>query len=97
MIAIGHVQALAGHKDEARKVLQDLQRLSHQQLVRAYGIALLYVALNERDNAFRWLEKAIEDGSCSTTEINNDHNLDPIRGDRRFSEIQQRLRLPIAG
>jgi len=97
LIAVGHVQALAGHTNEARKVLQELQRLSHQQFVRAYGIALLYVALNDRDNAFRWLDKAIEDGSCSTTEINNDQNLDPIRGDRRFSEIQQRLGLPIAG
>lgn len=97
MIAIGHVQALAGHKDEALKVLQELQRFSHQQLVRAYGIALLYIALNDRDDAFRWLDKAIEDGSCSATEINNDHNLDSIRGDRRFSEIQKRLRLPIAG
>jgi len=52
--------------------------------------------LGERDKAFYWLKRCVDDHSCTASEINTDPGLEPLRPDPRFSPIA-RLFLPLPG
>jgi Flp pilus assembly protein TadD len=49
---LGHGYAVAGKRDEARAVLDQLTALSGQKHVSPYDIAMIYVGLQENDEAF---------------------------------------------
>ena len=92
MIALAY--ANAGQKDKARELLTDLlQRDARGEHVVEYRIAAVYEVLGERDEAFRWLEKSIDDrdglGSWLIW-LNYDPVWHAARKDPRFREIERR-------
>jgi tetratricopeptide (TPR) repeat protein len=92
MLALAY--ANAGQKDKARELLSELlQRDARGEHVVEYRIAAVYEVLGERDEAFRWLNKDIDDrdglGSWLMW-INYDPVWKAARIDRRFKEIQKR-------
>ena len=90
---LGHAYAVAGKAGEAQKVLAQLKDLSKQKYVSAYDIALIYVGLGEKDQAFAWLERAYEE-RCPTLEfLKVEPSLDPLRSDPRFADLLRRMNL----
>ena len=92
MLALAY--ANAGQKDTARELLNELlHRDARGEHVVEYRIAAVYEVLGERDEAFRWLGKDIDDrdglGSWLIW-LNHDPVWKELRKDRRFREIQQR-------
>ncbi len=57
-------------------------------------MAMLYARLGERDEAFRWLEKAYEERSVPLTRLKVSPEWDNIRSDPRFQELLRRIGLP---
>ena len=51
----------------------------------AYNIASAYAAMNNPDEAVKWLEAAVDDGFPNYTYINRDPNLDYLRKHRDSS------------
>ena len=90
---MGHGYALAGKRDEASAVLVQLNSLSNQRYVSPYDIAIVHVGLQEIDTAFAWLTKALEQRSLWLGYLNVEPQLDPLRSDRRFNELLQRIGL----
>jgi DNA-binding winged helix-turn-helix (wHTH) protein/TolB-like protein/Flp pilus assembly protein TadD len=89
--ALGHVYAISGHTNQARKVLHDLESRIGQPYVPAYAIALVYAGLGEKDRAISWLEKAFEDRSTSIAFLKLDPELIGLHSDPRFKELAQRI------
>ena len=92
MIALAY--ANAGQKEKSRELLNELlQRDARGEHVVEYRIAAVYEVLGERDEAFRWLGKAIDDreglGSWLVW-INYDPVWKEARKDSRFKDIQKR-------
>lgn len=86
--------ANAGQKETARELLNELlQRDARGEHVVEYRIAAVYEVIGERDEAFRWLNKDIDDrdglGSWLIW-LNHDPVWKAMRKDRRFKEIQKR-------
>ena len=88
-------KAYAGDKDAALRMLSDLDQLSQRREVVGYLRALLYLSLNNKDEALRWLEQGYEerDGS-NICWINVDPLLDPLHGDPRFEALVQKVIAP---
>jgi TolB-like protein/Tfp pilus assembly protein PilF len=88
-------EALAGDKDAAQRMLSDLDKMSQQREVVGYFRALLYLSLNNNDEALRWLEQgyAERDGSNIST-IKVDPLLDSLHGDPRFEALVQKVLAP---
>jgi TolB-like protein/Flp pilus assembly protein TadD len=88
-------KALAGDKDAARRMLSELDEISRQREVVGYLRALLYLSLNDKDEALRWLEQGVKerDGS-NICWINVDPLLDPLHGDPRFEALVQKVIAP---
>ena len=91
---LGYVLARAGKRDEAQEVLDGLQRLSQQKYVSAYFIALIYVGLGEKDQAFQWLERAYEERNAHMISLKVEPVFDPLRSDPRFANLVRRVGIP---
>jgi len=75
------------------RVLQDLQQLTRKRYVCSYEVATAYVLLKEKDQAFRWFDKAVEDRSDCMVVIAVDPRLDSIGPDRRFQDLVRHVGL----
>jgi DNA-binding winged helix-turn-helix (wHTH) protein/TolB-like protein/tetratricopeptide (TPR) repeat protein len=89
--SLGHAYAVAGKVEKARTILALLKKRARQQYVPAYSIALVYEGLQDRENAFRWLEKAYTDRSASMALLKVDPALNSLRWDSRFAELARRV------
>jgi tetratricopeptide (TPR) repeat protein len=91
---LGHVSAATGRRDEALKILDQLNQISKQRFVKAYGFAVVYAGLGEKDQAFQWLEKSYQDREPRITRIKVDPLLDNLHSDPRFADLVRRVGLP---
>jgi tetratricopeptide (TPR) repeat protein len=90
---LGHGYALAGRKDEAHRILQQLLELSQQKYVSSYDAAMIYVGLGDHDQAFSWLNQAAAERSLWLGYLKVEPQFDPLRSDRRFPDLLSRLGL----
>jgi len=88
-------KAHAGDKDAALRMLSELDKISQQREVVGYLRALLYLSLNNKEEALRWLEQGYEerDGSNIST-IKVDPLLNSLHGDPRFEALAQKVVAP---
>jgi serine/threonine protein kinase/Flp pilus assembly protein TadD len=88
----GHALGLAGKRDEARSILDRLLELRKSKYASAQNIASLYWLLDKQNEAFEWLEKAIEERDHWFWYAEYHPHLRGMRSDPRFQEILRRLR-----
>jgi TolB-like protein/DNA-binding winged helix-turn-helix (wHTH) protein/Tfp pilus assembly protein PilF len=81
--------AASGRRKEALKILSDLKNRSKQN---ASEIALMYVGLDEKNQAMSWLEKAYEERFNPSILLRP--AFDPLRSDPRFQNLVRRIGLP---
>jgi adenylate cyclase len=91
---IAYVNAISGNKDKARKTLARLKNLSTQVPIQAHHFALIYVGLGERDETFRWLERAFQEHSEMMLWLKVDPRFDSLRQDFRFNDLVRRVGMP---
>ena len=91
---LAHAYALAGRKDEARKLLAELLERAKHQYLSPYNIALIYVALGDQPHALKSLADAVEDRSEWCIWLKVDPRLDPLRSTPRFQELLRRMNFP---
>lgn len=68
--------------------------LSKKQFVTAYGVALVYAGLNEKDNVFIWMNKAYEERSNWMVWVKSDPRWIPFQSDKRYAELVNKVGLP---
>ena len=90
---LGRDYALVGKPAEARRVLEEMDRLAQKQYVSPYDRAVIYAALGDKDQAIAWLNKAYDDQSEWIGWLQADYRLDNLRGDPRFDELVRRVGL----
>jgi tetratricopeptide (TPR) repeat protein len=95
MAALGHTYVMSGRRDEALRVLEEMQQLSRSRHVSSYHFAIINAALSEHDEAFRWLEKSYAAREEALVWLKVDPRLDALRTDARFINLQQRVGLPL--
>ena len=94
---LGYGYAVTRRRADAYKVLDRLKALSQQKDVSAVWMAKIYAGLQDKDEAFKWLEKAYEDHSIvSVGYIKTNPMFDPLRADRRYGDLLRRTNLCMA-
>ncbi len=92
--ALGHAYAKAGKRNEANRILDELQKLSAARYVSSYELAAIYVALGEREQAFQRLERAYKERSFHLINLKVRPDFAPLRPDPRFHDLVRRIGLP---
>jgi TolB-like protein/Tfp pilus assembly protein PilF/predicted Ser/Thr protein kinase len=86
--------AASGKRTEALKIISTLKVLSRRKHVEHYGIAEIYVALGDFDQALAWLERAYEEHSWELAFLKVCPDFDPLRSDARFQDLLRRMNFP---
>ena len=90
---LGYVYAKAGRTSDARKELQTLISAARTRYVAPSWIAIVNVALGDKDEAFSWLEKSYQDRSEHMLYMKVEPLVDPLRDDPRFHSLLTRVGL----
>jgi tetratricopeptide (TPR) repeat protein len=90
---LGHAQAMAGNTTEARRILDELREMQDRRYVSASTVAAIHAALGEKDEAFKYLEKAYEERDVWLMNLKVDPVFSKIRGDARFRGLLTRAGL----
>src|SRR5262245_1965664 len=90
---LGYAFAKSGRREDALRVLDELQRSSGQRRASPFHFALIYVGLGEKDRAIELLNKACDERAERLVWLRVDPRFDPLRQDPRFYEIMIRMGL----
>ena len=89
--ALGRTYVLAGRRDEALKILAELEK-EEASPFGAFGLAILNTALGKKDEAFRWL--AYEYPHAWFLGIGMLPSFEPLWDDPRLHDMLRRMNLP---
>ena len=92
--SIGYVEALAGDKEKARALLEELKALSTQRYIPPANVGLVYNGLGNQNEALSSLERACEERDPRVTLLKVDPRWDSLRDNPRFVAILKRIGLP---
>ncbi|HEU0207711.1 MAG TPA: tetratricopeptide repeat protein [Candidatus Udaeobacter sp.] len=88
-------KAKSGDKNAAEQALNELHRIPQSREGVAYGRAVLYLSLGQREQALHWLEQSFADRDGSNIGyIKVEPLMDPLRGDPRFEALVQKVIAP---
>ncbi len=89
---LGHVYGRIGRTEEARRLLQELDRLRTRGQAPPIAFVVIYAGLGDVDEAFDWLETAyrLRDGYLFW--LPGAPGLDPLHSDPRFADLVHRVR-----
>jgi tetratricopeptide (TPR) repeat protein len=93
LAALGQAYAVSHQDGEARAILGQLKERSQQTYVQPMWIAVIHLALGEKDQAFDWMQKAYDDRSAWLVYLKVDPLFEPVRGDARFGDLVRRVGL----
>jgi len=91
---LGYAYVAAGQRAEAQKILEELKGPSPRRFGAALAIAQINAALDEKDQAFDWLQKAGDERDPLAIWIKVDPTFDNLRSDPRFAKLLKDMGLP---
>ena len=84
----------AAKREIARATLDQMKQLAQERYVSPIEFARLYAVLDEKDEAFAWLEKAYQERSPQILFLKVYKDWDNLRSDPRFVDLVKRIGLP---
>jgi serine/threonine protein kinase/Flp pilus assembly protein TadD len=91
--SLGYIHALSGKTVEANKLLEELMGRAKTEHVSSYDIASVYAGLGDRETAFAWLEKAVQERDLAIVSLKVDLYWERLRDDVRFADLLRRVGL----
>ena len=91
---LAYAYAKSGKRKQALETIEELKKRSERSYVSSTLIAATYAALGDKDEAFRFLQKAIEQRDGVLPFVNIDPIFEELRSDTRYAEILKRVGLP---
>jgi len=93
LACLGYFHGVCCQSNKARDCLNDLKELARLRYVPAIHFALVYTGLGDKNEAFKWLEKACDDRNQWLSEITVDPAFDSLRTDPRFINLLRRMKI----
>ncbi|MGB2959020.1 MAG: tetratricopeptide repeat protein, partial [Bacteroidota bacterium] len=85
--------ARTGGKEEAEEILREIEELSRERHVSPILFAAIYTGLEMSDEAFTWLNRAVDERSSGVIYLRMDPTFRSLRPDPRFEKLMARIGL----
>lgn len=90
--ALANEYAQSGRRNEAERILRDLEGRSKQVYVSPYALATIYAGLDSKDKAFELLEQAFQERNLDLVwNVQADQRIDSLRSDPRFGLLLNQI------
>ncbi len=86
-----YAHARGGRREDARRLLREIEQLATREYVSPVRVAFAYGALGDLDNAFRWLERAYEAREPDMVFLAHEPHSVPLRKDPRLRVLVRRV------
>jgi TolB-like protein/Flp pilus assembly protein TadD len=90
---LGHAYGIAGKRAEAQALAAELETRARAAYVPAYFVGVIYLGMGDRERAFAWLDRAVEERSDWLVFIRVHPMFDAVRQDARYRALEQRIGL----
>ncbi len=90
---LGLPLGLSGNTAEARRILEHLRTVATRAYVSPSAFAWIHLGLGEIDDAFLWMDRAIDAHDPMMTPIKTYAFMDPLRDDPRFHALLRKMKL----
>ncbi|HLB88965.1 MAG TPA: hypothetical protein VJK29_15025 [Terriglobales bacterium] len=84
----------AGWKGALSKAIETRKAQRKTGYSSAYQIAAMYADLEDKDEAFKWLNTAYQERDVGLLSLKTDFRLDALRSDPRLAELVRKVGLP---
>ena len=91
---LAHGYALAGRREDAEKILVELISFSKDKYVCRYEVASAYATLGRVDDAFNWMQKAVDARADCLVWLRSEPWLEILRRDPRYTALLHKVGLP---
>ena len=88
---LGHVYGRLGKREEAEAVIKELKERFDKREGDGRDLAVAYTGLDEKDQAFAWIEKSYEERSNFMAVLRLEPLLDSLKTDSRWTELLRRV------
>jgi eukaryotic-like serine/threonine-protein kinase len=90
---LGQFQGRAGRRDQALATLERLRQGAAGRYLPPFSVALIQIGLGDWDQAFAWMDRAIDERDPIIMPIKSFPFLDPVRSDPRYTALLTRMNL----
>jgi serine/threonine protein kinase/Tfp pilus assembly protein PilF len=90
---LGLAYAVAGRRDEAQGMLEQINNLSKERYVDPYYIAYIYMGLGNTEKVFDLFEQGFEEGDMNLFYLPIDPIFDELHEDPRFKALMKKMGL----
>ena len=89
------VLAMKGDREKAEAELEELKKMIErkERYISAYHIATIYAALDNKESAFDWLDKAVQERADWMVFLKVDPRFKNLRSDPKFEDFRRRMNL----
>ncbi len=88
---LGHDYALSGRRADAQQIAAQLKSFTARRYVPALYFALISIGLGDKDDAFRWLDAAVDERAEYLIYLASEPLADPLRSDPRFADLLKKI------
>ncbi len=89
---LGYALAVAGDSSYGRRVAAELEEKAKTEYVSPVELAIVYIALGEKEKALDWTERAVDERRGWAAYLRVHPIVDPLRSEPRFEALIQRMR-----
>jgi TolB-like protein/Tfp pilus assembly protein PilF len=93
LMALAHLEALAGHRDEALRILIPLERNYQSGKLFMIDFAHVYAALGDEPNTVKWLERAMDAREMPAIYMHVSPELAKMQDTQEFHRLKKRMNL----
>ncbi len=94
LAVLGYAYASAGDKSKAEVLLGQLKGMSKLKYVSPIDLAMIYAALDEKEEAIKLLAKGYEERADRLSSLKVDPVFNSLRSDHRFQDLLRRMNFP---
>ena len=90
LVGLAQARGVAGDQLAMTRTVQELVD-SGRRYVSPYNVARAYAAIDEKQRALEWLERAYQEHNPDLIELTREPSFESLRSDAKFRELVERI------